>query len=83
MPFIKFNCVTAYTIIEHSRRLNKALKNSPSLKPYFDTVFDECYNEACKAAAVETQLPLATFPESSPFTKSDVLDVNVDDYFIE
>ena len=50
---------------------------------YFDTVFYECYNEACKAAAVETQLPLATFPESSPFTKSDVLDVNVDDYFIE
>ncbi|MDD1416190.1 DUF29 domain-containing protein [Dolichospermum sp. ST_con] len=73
----------SYTIIEHSRRLNKVLKNSPSLKPYFDTVFDECYNEACKAAAVETQLPLTTFPESSPFTKSDVLDVNVDDYFIE
>ncbi|MGM3305993.1 DUF29 domain-containing protein [Anabaena sp. WFMT] len=73
----------SYTIIEKSRRLNKAFKNSPSLKPYFDAVFNECYNEGCKAAAVETQLPLTTFPESCPFTKSDVLDINVDDYLIE
>ncbi|MBC5795824.1 DUF29 domain-containing protein [Sphaerospermopsis sp. LEGE 00249] len=73
----------SYTIIEHSRRLNKAFKNSPSLKRHFDAVFDECYQEACKAAAVETQLSLTTFPESCPFTKSDVLDVNVDGYLIE
>ena len=33
----------AYTIIEHSRRLNKAFKNSPSLKRYFDDVFDEAF----------------------------------------
>ena len=72
----------SYTIIEHSRRLSKAFKNSPSLKRYFDEVFDECYNEACKAAAVETQLPLAAFPESCPFTKSDVLDVNLNDYLV-
>lgn len=73
----------SYSIFEQSRRLNKAFKNSPSLKGHFDAVFEECYNEACKAAAVETQLPLVTFPESCPFTKSDVLEVNVDDYLIE
>jgi hypothetical protein len=73
----------AYTIYEHSRRLNKALKNSPSLKRYFDTVFDECYQEARKAAALETRLPLKTFPELSPFTKSDVLEINPDDYLVD
>jgi hypothetical protein len=73
----------AYTIIEHSRRLNKAFKNSPSLKRHFDTVFDESYESACQAASVETQLPLATFPQSCPFSKSDVLDVNSDRYLID
>ncbi|MEA5485532.1 MULTISPECIES: DUF29 domain-containing protein [Pseudanabaena] len=72
----------AYTIIEHSRRLNTAFKNSPSLKRYFDDVFDECYTAACQAASVETQLPLVTFPQSCPFSKSDVLDINSDDYLI-
>lgn len=73
----------AYTIIEHSRRLNKAFKNSPSLKHHFDDVFDECYASACQAASVETQLPLATFPSSCPFSKSDVLDINSDSYLID
>ncbi|MEA5621310.1 DUF29 domain-containing protein [Cronbergia sp. UHCC 0137] len=73
----------SYTIIEHSRRLNKAFKNSPSLKRHFDSVFDECYYEACKAAAVETQSLLATFPELCPFSKSDVLNINPDDYLLE
>jgi len=72
----------AYTIIEHSRRLNKAFKSSPSLKRHFDVVFDECYDAACKAASVETQLPLATFPKSCPFSKSEVLDINSDNYLI-
>lgn len=72
----------AYTIIEHSRRLNKAFKNSPSLNRHFNDVFDECYAAACQAASVETQLPLVTFPQSCPFSKSDVLDINSDDYLI-
>ena len=72
----------AYTIIEHSRRLNKAFKNSPSLHRHFNDVFDECYDAACQAASVETQLPLVTFPQSCPFSKSDVLDINSDDYLI-
>lgn len=73
----------AYTIIEYSRRLNKAFKNSPSLKRHFDDVFDECYSSACQAASVETQLPLATFPKSCPFSKSDVLDINSENYLID
>ena len=66
------------------KRLEKQITRAIEImKKRHGEYFDECYNEACKAAAVETQLPLTTFPESSPFTKSDVLDVNVDDYFIE
>jgi hypothetical protein len=72
----------AYTIIEHSRRLKKAFKNSPSLNRHFNDVFDECYAAACQAASVETQLPLVTFPQSCPFSQSDVLDINSDDYLI-
>ena len=72
----------AYTIIEHSRRLNKNFKNSHSLNRHFNDVFDECYAAACQAASVETQLPLVTFPQSCPFSKSDVLDINSDDYLI-
>jgi hypothetical protein len=53
------------------------------LKRHFDGAFDECYHEACKAASVETQFPLATFPASCPFTASDVLDINPDDYLID
>ena len=29
---------------------------------------------ACKLAAKETKLPLATFPESCPFTEIEILD---------
>lgn len=73
----------SYTILEHSRRLNKSLSNSPSLKYHLENIFAECYDQACKAAALETQLPLTTFPELCPFTTVDVLDINVDDYFLE
>jgi len=71
-----------YSILEHSRRLKDAFEDSPSLTPYFDTVFDECYQEARKLASVETQLPLSTFPKINPFTKDDVLAVNPEDYLL-
>jgi hypothetical protein len=72
----------AYTIFEHSRRLNKAFQHSPSLKRHFDSVFEECYVSARQAASIETQLPLATFPQSCPFSQLDVLEINSDDYLI-
>ena len=50
------------SIIEHRRRIKKALKESPSLKPYFESIFAECYTEAVKQAKAETGLPLETFP---------------------
>jgi Domain of unknown function DUF29 len=62
------------TIREHRKRLREALEESPSLKPYFYKVFGLCYDDARLLAADETELPLATFPEQSPFTPEQALD---------
>ena len=63
-----------YTIREHRRRIRKAFRNSPSLKPYFHQVFAECYEDARKLAADETGLPLKTFPDEAMFTPEETLD---------
>jgi len=57
-----------FTILEHRDRIDKAFRDSPSLKPYFANIFADCYALARKKAAVETGLPLETFPEAAPFT---------------
>ncbi len=61
-------------IREHRRRILKAFKNSPSLKRYFEEIFDESYQEARKQAADETELSLSTFSENCPFTIEQILD---------
>jgi len=58
-----------YTIDEHRSRILKALKVSPSLKPYLKQVFDDCYQEGRRKAAIETGLNISTFPMRSPFSK--------------
>ncbi|MEH2323583.1 MAG: DUF29 domain-containing protein [Nostoc sp.] len=60
--------------MEHRRRVQKALKESPSLKPHFAQIFDESYQTARQLAVIETGLAIATFPEQSPFTLEQVLD---------
>ncbi len=65
-------------IIEHRRRINKALKESPSLQPYLESIFAECYVEAVKQAKAETGLPLKMFPPQCPYE----LAVVVDDEFL-
>ncbi len=62
------------SIFEHRRRLMKAFKTSPSLKRYYQEVFDECYQYAVKQASIETGLPLKIFPNMSPFTTEETLD---------
>jgi len=62
------------SIFEHRRRIKKAFKNSPSLKPYFREVFNECYQDARKQASIETGLSLKVFPLESPFNIDEVLD---------
>ena len=62
-----------YTIIEHRNHLKSDLKDSPSLKPYLQEIFAEVYVDARVEAAAETNLPLKTFPQESPFTPEQTL----------
>ncbi|OKH28050.1 DUF29 domain-containing protein [Chroogloeocystis siderophila] len=61
------------SIIEHRRRIKKLLKESPSLKPYLESIFAEAYTEAAKQAKAETGLPLETFPTQCPYELVEVV----------
>jgi hypothetical protein len=63
------------SIKEHRNRILEDLEESPSLKPYFDEVFNKCYQNSREYATSETGLPLVTFPEICPFAKSEILDI--------
>ena len=66
------------TIDEQREQLELILKNSPSLKPYFQEILSDCYQKAIRAAVNETNLPRKTFPIECPFTPEQILD---SDYF--
>jgi hypothetical protein len=60
-------------IREHRRRLREAFVDSPSLKPYFQEVLLQCYQDARKQASDETGLSLDTFPLDSLFSVDECL----------
>lgn len=62
------------SIVEHRRRIREALEESPSLRPYVEGIFSECYKNAVKQAKAETGLPLAAFPEQCPYELTTVMD---------
>ncbi|PSN19101.1 DUF29 domain-containing protein [filamentous cyanobacterium CCP5] len=62
------------SIREHRRRINDDLKDSPSLLPYLQAVFDDCYANARAQAADETEMPLDAFPSRCPYTPEQVLE---------
>lgn len=62
------------SLLEHRRRLKKALKESPSLKPYLEEILVESYQEAVKQAKAETQLPLVIFPCQCPYSIQSIID---------
>lgn len=64
------------SIREHRRRVNRDLKDSPSLVPYLQTIFAEAYTSAREQAADETDLPLDTFPLECSYTPEQTLDAN-------
>ncbi|MBD1844132.1 DUF29 domain-containing protein [Cyanobacteria bacterium FACHB-63] len=61
------------SIREHRRRVNDDLKDSPSLAPYLQEIFAECYTNAREQAADETGLPLEAFPIDCPFLPEQIL----------
>ncbi|MGD1952927.1 MAG: DUF29 domain-containing protein [Leptolyngbyaceae cyanobacterium] len=66
----------AGSIVEHRRRIRKALKDSPSLKPQIEKMLSEAYTDAINQAAAETQLPADTFPSECEFKLSQIMDDN-------
>lgn len=63
------------TIREHRRRINRQLKDSPSLKRHLIESLAETYQEAREDAAYETELLLELFPIECPFSVEQVLDL--------
>lgn len=71
------------SIREHRRRVNDDLKDSPSLVPYFETVFAECYAHAREQAADDTGLPLEAFPVNCLFAPEQALNAEYLEKFIQ
>jgi chorismate mutase len=63
-------------IINFRKQIKKELKASPSLKPYFREIFEECYQDGREIAAKRSRLPLNTFPETPIANLEQVLDEN-------
>jgi hypothetical protein len=61
------------TIREQRRRIEKLLRESPSLRPFIGEVLSEAYSEAREDAPEETGLPETEFPADCPFTPDEVL----------
>jgi hypothetical protein len=61
--------------IEGNRaRIPDCLTESPSPRPQLSKLLQECYPHARRKAARQTHLPLATLPETSPWTVEQILD---------
>jgi hypothetical protein len=65
-------------IYNFRKQLKKALRNSPSLKPYLLKSFDETYKDVCGSMALRLGVPLSTFPVEPIATPEQILD---DDWF--
>jgi hypothetical protein len=62
------------TIRTQRRELRRLLQHNPSLRPLVASVMADGYGDARLEASDEAGLPLATFPETCPWTPEQVLD---------
>ncbi|AFZ43732.1 protein of unknown function DUF29 [Halothece sp. PCC 7418] len=61
-------------IASFRKQITDQLEDSPSLKPYLEEIFAECYQDGRELAAARSRLPLETFPEQPIATLEQVLD---------
>lgn len=67
------------TIREQRRRIQRLLKNNPSLQPFLDEAFREAYLDGRDLAIQDTNLEDSVFPKASPFTLEFVLSDNLEE----
>jgi Domain of unknown function DUF29 len=56
------------------QQIARRLRRNPGLRPELPTLLVDAYDDARKRAMDETDLPLATFPDTCPWTLEQVLD---------
>jgi len=61
-------------IINFRKQIKRLLRDSPSLKPYLNSVFEECYQDGREIATEKSELPLSTFPEEPIAPLEQILD---------
>ena len=61
-------------ITEHRTRIQDAFEDSPSLKNYYQKVFNRCYEKSRMLAANETGLDISLFPVECLYSMEKVLD---------
>jgi hypothetical protein len=54
--------------------IERILRNNPSLNYQLDERVVDCYRDARRYAAIETQLPLTGFPENCPYNLEQLAD---------
>ncbi len=64
------------TISEQRICIETLLEDSPSLQPLLAEVFADCYQKARLKASDETGIKLNFFPQESPFTLEETLEIN-------
>ena len=66
----------ADTIRQARAEAQALLARHPSLRPQLPTALVRVYPRACRETQRETGLPLATFPQSCPWTAEQLLDAD-------
>ena len=64
------------SVLLDRQHIARRLRRSPGLRPQVPTLLTDAYADARKWAAQETGLPLATFPETCPWSLAQVLDAD-------
>lgn len=64
----------AGSLVEHRRRIRRAIEDSPSLKQHLAALMAASYKQAVKQAIAETGLPSELFSVECPYSLAEVLD---------
>lgn len=63
-------------ITNFRKQIQDELEDSPSLKPYLQQIFEQCYQDGREIAAARSQMAVDTFPEVPIADLERVLDEN-------